>query len=63
VLNPIFITNFDPFGNILLEKNRTTTDKVSSSFNEVRYLERIFTFSIVLVVAPILSQISAKNEK
>jgi hypothetical protein len=58
----MFIRNFEPRGNILLEKNRTAIGKDSSSFSEQRYLERIFTFIFLLVVVRIFSQVSTKFE-
>ncbi|MGA7899676.1 MAG: hypothetical protein WCA39_12535, partial [Nitrososphaeraceae archaeon] len=62
VLKPIFITNFEPRGNILLEKNRTAIGKDSSSFREKRYSERTITFIFLLAVARIFSQVSTKCE-
>jgi hypothetical protein len=58
----MFITNFEPRENILLEKNRTAIGKDSSSFNEKRYSEMISTFIFLLVVARIFSQVSTKWE-
>jgi hypothetical protein len=56
----MFITNLEPRLNILLEKNRTAIVKASSSsFKERRYVERIFTFIFLLVVARIFSQVFA----
>ena len=62
VLYPVFIRNFEPRGNILLDKNRTAIGKDSSSLSEQRYLERIFTFIFLLVVVRIFSQVSTKFE-
>jgi hypothetical protein len=58
----MFITNFEPCGKILLEKNRTAIGKDSSSFNEKRYSEMISTFIFLLVVVRIFSQVSTKWE-
>ena len=44
----MFITNFEPRGNILLEKNRTAVGN-DSSFKEKRYSERIFTFMFFVI--------------
>jgi hypothetical protein len=49
----MFMTNLEPRGNILLEKNRTAIAKDSSSFREKRYSERTFTFIFLLAVARI----------
>jgi hypothetical protein len=55
------MTNFEPRGNIRLEKNRTAIAKDSSS-KEGRYLESIFIFIFLLEVARIFSHVSAKSE-
>jgi hypothetical protein len=57
----MFITNLEPRGNILLEKNRTAIGK-DSSFSEKRYSARTFTFIFLLLVARIFSQVSTKCE-
>jgi hypothetical protein len=62
VLKPIFITNFEPRENILLEKNRTAIGKDLSSFRGKRYSERTFTFIFLLVLARIFSQVFTKCE-
>jgi hypothetical protein len=62
VLKPMFITNLEPRGKILLEKNRTAIDKTSSSSKERRYSERIFTLIFLLLVVRILSQAFTKFE-
>jgi hypothetical protein len=62
VLKPIFITNFEPRGDILLEKNRTAKGKDSSSSREKRYSERIFTFIFLLLFTRIFSQVFTKCE-
>jgi hypothetical protein len=62
VLYPIFTTDFEPNGNILLDKKRTATDK-DSSFREERYSERKFTFIFLLVVPRIFSHKCTKCEK
>jgi hypothetical protein len=58
----MFITNLDPRGNILLEKNRTAIDIASSSSKERRYSERISTLIFLLLVARIFSQAFTKFE-
>src|SRR5919202_5268719 len=62
VLKPMFITNLDPRGNILLEKNRTARDIASSSSKERRYSERISTLIFLLLVARIPSHAFTKLE-
>jgi hypothetical protein len=57
----MFITNFEPRGNILLDKNRTAIGK-DSSFSEKRYSARTFTFMFLLLVARIFSQAFTKFE-
>jgi hypothetical protein len=58
----MFITNLDPRGNILLEKNRTARDIASSSSKERRYSERISTLIFLLLVARIPSHAFTKFE-
>jgi hypothetical protein len=57
----MFITNFEPRGNILLDKNRTAIGK-DSSFSEKRYSARTFTFMFLLLVARTFSQAFTKFE-
>jgi hypothetical protein len=62
VPNPAFITNFDPSGKILLDRNRTAMDK-DSSFKEDRYLDSNLTFIFLLLVIRISSHSFTKCEK
>lgn len=62
VLNPTFMTNFDPSGNILLDKNRTATVKDSSSIED-RYLESSPTFIFLLLVTRTCSHRFTKCKK
>jgi hypothetical protein len=57
----MFITNFEPGGNTLLEKNRTAMGNDSLS-RQARYSERILTFVFLLATACIFSQVSTKCE-
>jgi hypothetical protein len=58
----MFITNLDPLGNILLEKNKTAIEIASSSSKERRYSERTSTLIFLLLVVRIFSQAFTKFE-
>jgi hypothetical protein len=62
VLNPTFMTNLDPSGNILLDKNRTAIIKDLSSIED-RYLESSPTFIFLLLVTRTCSQRFTKCKK
>lgn len=48
-LNPTFIANFDPSGNILPAKNRTTID-INLSSSKDRYFDTNLTFVFLLLL-------------